>query len=202
MSHDSQPSRPLSQMSTLGSVHFALAFSLVLPVPALADTINELKNCARTQENTVRAACYEELGARVLRQDAQGSPSASAKNQGGGEEQASNVDMSPTPALSPTPSPATVKERTAPQAMPDDLGKTRSDSDKVEEYYAHVSSCQQAHDKQWFYIFENGQVWKQVDRRRRHYKECDFDVTLSKDAFGFVFRVNGEGPKTRIRRHR
>ena len=89
------------------------------------------------------------------------------------------------------------------KTIPDDLGKTRKGhNEKAEEYTGHVSSCQKAHDRQWFYFFDNGQVWKQVDRKRRYYKECNFNATITKDAFGFSFQVDGEGPKTRIRRHR
>jgi len=65
-----------------------------------------------------------------------------------------------------------------------------------------VKSCQKSQDGRWFYIFEDGQVWKQVDRVKRRYKDCKFNVTITKDGFGYKMQIADQSSTIRIRRHR
>lgn len=87
--------------------------------------------------------------------------------------------------------------------LPAEYGKSVAVTKAAPEAHrGHVSKCQQAHDKRWFFIFDNDQVWKQVDRKRAYYKNCDFDVSISKDSFGYVMNIEGKDSKIRVRRHR
>ena len=65
-----------------------------------ADTIEDLKNCARLTDQAARLACYDEIGARVLR-----------------EEPVAN-----TPAPEPTPPEIETPAATADAPLPDDFG--------------------------------------------------------------------------------
>ena len=95
---------------------------------------------------------------------------------------------------------------TAAGDLPDSIGG----SDFAEKAGAEVATsrgrvtrCKKTLDKtQWFYFFEDGQVWKQVDRRKRRYKECDFYVNISEDAFGYQMSIEGKDGNIRIKRIR
>ncbi len=150
---------------------------LVLAVPAhgqVLDTIDELKACARTEDKGIRTACYEALGQRVL------------------AAEDDNTD-------------STATETVTDAKLPDALGGD-SFAEKAGEAAAsdrgRVVSCKKASDEKWFYYFDNGQVWKQVDGRRRRHKACDFYVTISRDGFGYKMRIDGSNVKIRVNRRR
>jgi hypothetical protein len=108
-----------------------------------------------------------------------------------------------TPAASEVVTSPQISE--TPTALPDDLGGGEFSSGKKAEevgYRGHVTSCKKSADRRWFYIFENGQVWKQVDRRKRRHKKCDFHVTLIEDTFGYTMTIDGQDSKIRVDRRR
>ncbi len=92
---------------------------------------------------------------------------------------------------------------------PDELGSEQlpssGDNDEKEaaqRLTVRAVRCEKGpRDKYYFYL-EGGQVWKQVSDKRLNYKECDFNVTISKDFFGYKMQVEGEKSKTRISRIR
>lgn len=140
------------------------------------DAIDELKDCARTEDDQSRAACYEELGSRILGSDSEMSVESGA----------------PEPDAPP-------------EQMSEDIGGDvfeKQSEDYVESSRGLILSCRQAADKKWLFTFENGQVWKQSDGRRYRYKECNYYVTITKDTFGYKMQVDGEKAKVRIRRIR
>lgn len=90
-------------------------------------------------------------------------------------------------------------------ALPKNLGGGKFEDrkkDPEQSVVGLVKSCQKSQDGRWFYIFEDGQVWKQVDRVKRRYKECKFSVTIKKDGFGYKMRIADQTSTIRIRRHR
>ena len=142
-----------------------------------SDTIDALKSCARMADAPARTACYEELGARLINSE------------------------SVVPAVADSAPPA----QSAIETLPEGLGGGEfadKAGDKAESYRGQVTSCQKSADRKWFYIFDNKQVWKQVDRRSRRHQECNFTVTISKDAFGYIMRIEGQEGKIRVDRHR
>ncbi len=144
------------------------------------EIVEQLMSCARIQQDADRLTCYEQLGESVLGDDTQASTETSA-------------------------TPAQVDVIPAEGALPDSLGGgdfSDKAGIKVETNRGRVSSCKKASDRKWFYIFDNGQVWKQVDSRKRHYKNCDFFVTVSKDSFGYTMVIDGKDSKIRIDRRR
>jgi hypothetical protein len=141
-----------------------------------SDPIGELKACARTADAVSRAACYEALGRRVLASDA---------------ESIAEIEVQTLPD--------TTTE--LPDALGGDAFAVKAGEPR-ESNRGLVTSCKRASDKKWFYIFENGQVWKQVDSRRRHHKDCHFYVTITKDGFGYKMLIDGTEKKIRINRRR
>lgn len=88
------------------------------------------------------------------------------------------------------------------EQLPDNLGGADFSKGKEPKSYAgKVVSCKAAHDRKWFYFFENGQVWKQVDRRRIRHKTCEFEVAIKKDGLGYVMYYD-QNRKVRIKRKR
>ena len=49
-------------------------------------------------------------------------------------------------------------------------------------------------------FFSNGQVWKQSKNDRVHFRDCNFDVTITKDFFGYKMQQEGENRRIRIKR--
>lgn len=148
--------------------------------------VDQLRDCARISNDADRSNCYEELGKSVLTDKA----AAEAP-------QKVAVDV---PQASPPAEPEPEENK-----LPDSLGGGQFADKagvKVETNRGHVTSCKKASDRKWFYIFESGQVWKQVDSRKRRHKECDFMVTIVKDAFGYKMHIDGQDGKIRIDRRR
>lgn len=91
---------------------------------------------------------------------------------------------------------------TTTSSLPSTLGGGKFDKTEkvVESNRGKVVSCKQSYDKRWFFIFDNGQVWKQTDRRQRYFKNCDFFVTLTEDGFGYKMFIEGKKSKIRVKR--
>jgi hypothetical protein len=92
------------------------------------------------------------------------------------------------------------------EQLPEDIGGGKFDTSQREEDSSRglVVSCKKSLDKKWFFIFDNGQVWKQVnaDNRRYNYKGCNFYVTVKKDGFGYKMQIDGKGREIRIKRNK
>ncbi|MFT6033922.1 MAG: hypothetical protein ACI854_002463 [Arenicella sp.] len=90
--------------------------------------------------------------------------------------------------------------------LPENLGGVKFDDNPVvkEGSQGLVTSCKKSADRKWFFNFENGQVWKQVnaDNRRYNYKGCNFNVIISKDGFGYVMQIEEQARKIRIKRYK
>ena len=64
-----------------------------------------------------------------------------------------------------------------------------------------VVECQKERGSgSWYFRFENGQVWKQVDRRTLNFQGCDFAVKVVSDGFGYVMRIEDRKGKIRVSR--
>jgi len=90
--------------------------------------------------------------------------------------------------------------------LPEDIGGGQFDTRPKREELSRglVVSCKKSLDKKWFFIFESGQVWKQVnaDNRRYNYKGCNFKVTVKKDGFGYKMQIDGQDREIRIKRYK
>jgi hypothetical protein len=176
-----------------------------------SDTIvGELKNCARIAESDTRIACYEALGRQVIQgetltqADPKPTPEASATSVVAVGTASSAAGTTPeTAATSVSPTAAAPSEQ---PAMTDTMGGSKFEkkaSDHPDnDINTRIVQCQQDSGKAWYFKFENGQVWKQVDGKIRRFKNCDFAVVVSKDGLGYRMQVEGEGAKIRISRRK
>jgi len=156
------------------------------------DLLEMVKDCARKEDSSARFSCYEKLGEEVLKHEDSTLSSDHAQNKGEGG----------------APVTTAVDEGEAAQTLPDELGgqafipEAKKRNNKAEPSRGLVTSCKQAVDKRWFYIFENGQVWKQVDSKRRRHKQCNFYVNVVKDRFGYKMQIDKGNEYIRIKRKR
>jgi hypothetical protein len=67
---------------------------------------------------------------------------------------------------------------------------------------ASVKRCTKDARKKYHFYLDDGQIWKQVSDKRLSFKECDFDVVISKDFFGYKMQVDGEKSRFRVTRIR
>lgn len=156
---------------------FVGALSLLTLTASLANdsVTDELRRCASMDDASSRLACYDRLGGR----------------------QASNPET--------TVAPATVSEPAA--LPPEDFGAEslhRADDKKNDDaaVTAKVSRCVKDARKKYVFYLEGGQVWKQISDKKLFYKECAFNVTISKDFFGYKMQVDGEKSRFRVSRVR
>ena len=165
------------------------------------DIVAELKTCAKMLEDDTRSHCYEAPGKRVIEADSSAiAPTNPVSSPAVDSEAAVGAGVAAsasTAASSPSASEPKMEENMGgyqyadkPSDHPDNNINTR------------VTQCQQDMDKVWFFKFENGQAWKQVDRGRLNFKDCNFAVIVSKDGFGYKMQVEGEGRKIRISRRK
>ena len=161
----------------------SLAACISASVAQSADYVDELKACTKVTDQDARFACYENLGKRVLEDEsATGKPSAETMVQ-------------PEAAV-----PVATGTATKAVALPDDLGN-KSFKDPT-QYRGLITSCKKNADEQWYFYFDGGQVWKQVDGRRHHYRECNFFVTITNDGLGYKMQIDGTKKKVRVSRRR
>ena len=142
-----------------------------------SELIESIEGCARMDDKSDRSSCYEALGRELIK-----------------------VDKPKEYLLEPT------QESTNSETLPDSIGGGEyADKAGVKptEYRGKVVSCQKSHDRKWFYIFDNKQVWKQVDRRKLRYRYgCDFKVTMYRGPFGYIMRIDDQEGKIQVKRHR
>lgn len=170
-------------ISKYSKIMLSLAAFISASIAQSADYARELKACAKVTDQDKRFACYEILGKRALEDD-----SATEK---------SSAELIVQPEAAVRAAPGTVTNSVA---IPDDLGNTSFED--PEQYRGLITSCKKNADDQWYFYFDSGQVWKQVDGRRHHYRKCNFYVTITKDGLGYKMQIDGDNKKVRISRKR
>ena len=65
---------------------------------------------------------------------------------------------------------------------------------------ARVTKCVKNASKKFVFYFENGQVWKQVSDKRVFFRNCDFNVTITKDYFAYKMLQDEKKRPIRISR--
>ena len=150
----------------------------------------ELLRCAALPAETERVKCYDALAQRDLRPT---EPGAAGKR-----EEPKPVEDPPLP-----PEPVTEPSSAQTVEITDEVGREQvgdSDDAKATAYSARVTSCQKNSSGRVFFFLDNGQIWKQTDYARIRYRECDFDVTLTRDAFGYKLKVVDKKSSYRVSR--
>lgn len=133
--------------------------------------------CKSIQDDASRLACYDSI-------DSPRSPSA-------------EVVAAPVAATPVTKEPPVAE----PEELDDAVGReTVSREEEKLAVRGHVVSCRKDATGKYLFYFGNGQIWRQKDDKRIGWKECEFDVTISKDFFGYKMLPDGEKQKVRIAR--
>lgn len=150
---------------------------LLLAAPSVADNgVNdEIVRCASVVDTSARLACYDGLSGR--------------------QESAPAVIAAPALASPEAVSPAD-------ELGAESLGPKDDKKDDDAPVVARVVSCVKDVRKDYSFYLEGGQVWKQISDKKLSYGECDFNVTISKDFFGYKMQVEGEKGRFRVKRMR
>lgn len=168
-----------------------------LPAAALADDdlADALRGCASITDVADRMNCYDSLAA------AQATPPHSAP--------ADPVPPNAVP-LPPKTAPATeayANGAAAPDTMvpaiDNEVGREQlrgDDGVEPPKYTAKVVECKRNSVGRLFFVLENGQIWKQSDHARFRRRDCEFDVTLTRDALGYKLKINGTKSNYRVAR--
>lgn len=150
-----------------------------------ADPIEELKACARMTDRDARFTCLDNLGERVLREE--------------------SADKKPMREKAAQPEAVTTAPATNAQPLPDDLSVPPlgdGQESKDIKFSGMITSCEKGHFGDWYFILDNGQVWEEVKSRNRRFKECNFNVTITKDFFGYIMRIDALDKTIRVRRYK
>jgi hypothetical protein len=165
-------------------IRFVLS-AWLLSLPLAASAQESVEDCRAIDNAEERLACYDRMAP-----PAEPEPPASAPK--------------PSPAPKPEPAQEAVEPGYAP--LTDDVGDERLAREDGEDDFkpvrAHVVDCKRDSFNDYFFYFENGQVWKQRTDSRLSFRECDFWVTITKDFFGYKMQVDGEKKQIRIGRIR
>lgn len=81
----------------------------------------------------------------------------------------------------------------------------RTDEQMAEEnptVTAYVTRCTKASNKKYVFYLESGQVWRQKSDKRLYFKDCQFQVEINKDFFGYKMNKVGESSRFRVSRVR
>ena len=91
------------------------------------------------------------------------------------------------------------------QPLTDDVGMERVDPSaaKNPEYVARVVRCDKHQQSgQTYFFLDNEQVWKQANYRRMSLGNCDFEVRIKKDTFGYELFIPSKDRTVRVSRIR
>jgi len=152
-------------------------------------------DCRSIADDKARLDCYDQLT-----NPAAVSPGAAA------EPAAAPAAVKPPPAAATTPETAPVAEK-APGVkvvpLDDSTAKARviepGDEPEV-QIRGRVVSCRKDATRKYLFYFDNGQIWRQKDNTNIRWRDCKFDVTITKDVFGYKMVADNEGRQVRISR--
>ena len=147
-------------------------------------TSSALNKCAAIEDDGARLVCYDALAEVLVTDSSQLEPPSDAPYVAASAGAVAAVD--------------------GPVPLTDDVGKERVDPVEDEEqprFAATVTSCRKnPQSGQYVFYFENDQVWKQSNYRALSLRNCEFDVEISKNAFGYEMYIPSKDRTVRISR--
>ena len=202
--------------SGLWRITAACAATIIAVASAHAAEVAVQQDCRSIEDDALRLACYdsEDAPPRPAEVPQPIEPVASPPPAEVVEAQAAprvaapaqeKVPAAVAPAATQAPAAApTVKEAPAaePASLDDEIGKESLGRENKDELMVQgtVVRCTKDATKKYLFYFDNGQVWKQKDNTNIRWKECAFDVTITKDFFGYRMTPVGETRRVRIAR--
>ncbi len=157
------------------------AIAMIAAAEIHAQDSGGVARCAELENAEARLACYDEVARR---------------------------SAPPKPATEATAEVSTgAVSRSEPLPLTEEVGAEQLDSRVGPErepasFQGRVIECRQDASKKWYFYFDNGQVWKQRANARLTNRDCDFEVTITKDGFGYKMQIEGETKNIRVGRIR
>ena len=163
------------------------------------DEIEQLRKCARINDQSKRIDCYEVLGQQLLAEEGSADEATVPQSTAG-----SGVTATPSESVDPPVGVATKSVATVAVASssPRDIDTPTADrgAEAETQVDASVTSCRRDNKGDYSFTLDNDQEWKQVDMKQLRYKECNFPVTIKKSFMGYKMRIVGEKGHIRVRR--
>jgi hypothetical protein len=169
-------------MPRTGTIIFILGtIALTASAKVHAQDSSDMARCAELENADARLACYDEVIGRSI--SSRPNPEAAEKE------------------------PTRTAPRSEPVPLTQDVGEEQLDRKSRPKseptiVQGRVTGCQKDASNRWYFVFDNGQVWKQRSDDRLSFRECDFWVTITKDFFGYKMQIDGEKKRIRIGRIR
>lgn len=203
-----------------------IAVPLTLPT-AQPDTPT-IAECQSIEDDAFRLACYDRIAEPASPAGKDAAPPAADEPPGansrpreqGPARSAGRPAGNDAPAPSPQPesdsvaaderpgavSPASDEPNDEPKGLNDEIGREtvrgRNDDRADLSVRGRVVDCDEGRSGKYVFYFDNGQVWLQKDNKRLSWKECEFDVTISEDLFGYKMLRDDDDRAVRIERFR
>ena len=189
------------------SICLAVVAVTVYQPEARAHSVEDgIRQCATVADDDERLRCFDALARETTHASA--TPSAVAPVPAAPPPAEPAAAAASSAAVTPEPPPAESAAGAVAEAEPisDDIGLSGIESkDKPEpkKYSATVTKCEESKQSgQYYFFFENGQVWKQANYKRLRWRDCEFDVTVSKGTFGYEMYVPEKDRTVRVARIR
>jgi hypothetical protein len=175
------------------SILAVMVMSIAITVPAQSQDLGKaLSGCASIVENDARLTCFDAVAALMV--DGHGAEDVVAP----AAVAAASAVVSTAPAV------ASAAPATGPLPLTDEVGKERIEpieADEREKYFSRVVACQEsAQSGQYYFTLDNGQVWKQSNYRRLGFRDCAFDIELSKGSLGYQMYIPSKDRSIRVGR--
>ena len=91
-----------------------------------------------------------------------------------------------------------------PEELSDEIGretvKGNQTDDRELSVRGRLVNCERGMSSKFVFYFDNGQVWRQKDNKRVSWTECNVEVTISKDFFGYKMVRDDDDRTVRIER--
>ena len=167
-------------------ITFVLALLSAAAGAQSADLADGMTACRAIENDADRLACYDGLAGTEAPPDPQEAPTPP-----------------PVPEAAAVPAPPAAD---APPPAPENLGAemlpAKSNEKEKISFSATLTRCGKAANGRYLFYFDNGQVWRQSNDGRLNLGDCKFDVTITKDFFGYKMQQVGEKKRIRIKRIR
>lgn len=210
--------RKISSLSRHTMIIVALLTASSASLAADSEVETMLK-CKSMQDDAERLACYDSLNSpssteppAPVEQAAPVAPPAPVEQAApvvppapvDAEPAAASVTATPKPAAAAVPAAAEQSSERTPETLSDKVGRETLGPKKGEEVLVRgqIVRCREDLSGKYVFYFANGQVWRQRDNSRIRWDECNFEVTISKDFFGYKMIRDGEKKKVRIAREK
>lgn len=165
--------------------------------PALAQDADALAACQLLEDSDERLACYD----KVLKpRDVPPAAPVAAEPEAKAAPEPQATAPNPEPMAEPAAEQGIPASST--KALDDEVGKESVSNEERDSLAARgkLVKCQRGRSGKYVFWFDNGQIWRQKGNVTPNWKDCSFEVTVSKDVFGYTMIRDGESKKIRIER--